>query len=115
MIMHILRMYNYKYPDTWDESLPYVQHSYNKDIHSSTDYIPFQVGLGFQPLGPMDVAPPLRPPRKTRRLLQLQLKNTPGLLSGSNTYVNRFMIFYRIPMPSTSNSMINTGFHTSFG
>jgi hypothetical protein len=24
MILHILRMYNYKHPHTWDESLPYV-------------------------------------------------------------------------------------------
>jgi hypothetical protein len=59
MIMHILHMYNSKHPHTWDESLPYVQHSYNRAIHSSTDHNPFQVGLGFQPLGPMDVALPL--------------------------------------------------------
>jgi hypothetical protein len=29
MIVHILCMYNSKHPCTWDESLPYVQHSYN--------------------------------------------------------------------------------------
>jgi hypothetical protein len=56
MIVHILRMYNYKNPHTWDESLPYVQNIYNKAIHSSNGQSPFQVGLGFQPLGPMDVA-----------------------------------------------------------
>ena len=59
MIVHIPRMYNSKHPRTWDESLPYVQHSYNWALHSSTGHIPFQVGLGFQPLGPMDVALPL--------------------------------------------------------
>jgi hypothetical protein len=59
MIVHILRMYNSKHPCTWDESLPYVQHSYNRALHSSTGHNPFQVGLGFQPLGPMDVALPL--------------------------------------------------------
>jgi hypothetical protein len=59
MIMHILCMYNSKHPRTWDESLPYVQHSYNQALHSSTDHNPFQVGLGFQPLGPIDVALPL--------------------------------------------------------
>jgi hypothetical protein len=59
MIVHILCMYNSKHPRTWDESLPYVQHNYNRSIHSSTDHNPFQVGLGFQPLGPMDVALPL--------------------------------------------------------
>jgi hypothetical protein len=29
MIIHILCMYNSKHPHTWDESLPYVQQSYN--------------------------------------------------------------------------------------
>jgi hypothetical protein len=29
MVMHILHMYNSKHPRTWDESLPYFQHSYN--------------------------------------------------------------------------------------
>jgi hypothetical protein len=49
-------MYNSKNPYTWDESLPYVHHSYNRALHSSTCHNPFQVGLGFQPLGHMDVA-----------------------------------------------------------
>jgi hypothetical protein len=56
MIVHILRMYNSKNPHTWDESLPYVQHNYNRALHSSTNHNPFQVGLGFQPLCPIDVA-----------------------------------------------------------
>ena len=47
MIVHILLMYNSKHPRTWDEILPYVQHSYNQALHSSTIHIPFQVGLGF--------------------------------------------------------------------
>jgi hypothetical protein len=59
MIVHILHMYNSKHMHTWDESLPYVQHSYKRALHSSIDHSPFQVGLGFQPLGPIDVALPL--------------------------------------------------------
>ena len=58
MIVHILRMYNSKHPRTWDENLPYVQHSYNRALHSSTNHSPFQVGLGFQPLCPIDIAMP---------------------------------------------------------
>ena len=58
MIVHILCMYNSKHPRTWDESLPYVQHSYNWVLHSSTNHNPFQVGLGFQPLCPINVAMP---------------------------------------------------------
>ena len=29
-----LEMYNSKHPRTWDESLPYVQHNYNRALHS---------------------------------------------------------------------------------
>jgi hypothetical protein len=59
MIVHILRMYNSKHPCTWDESLPYFHHNYNRALHSSTNHNLFQVGLGFQLLGPMDVVLPL--------------------------------------------------------
>jgi hypothetical protein len=59
MFVHILRMYNSKHMHTWDESLLNVQHNYNRALRSSTNHIPFQVGLGFQPLGPIDVALPL--------------------------------------------------------
>jgi hypothetical protein len=59
MIVHILCMYNLNHPLTWDEILPYVQHRCNRALHSSTDHNPFHVGLGFQPLGPIDVAIPL--------------------------------------------------------
>jgi len=59
MIVHLPCMYNSTHPRRWDESLPYVQHNYNRTLHSSTDHNLFQVGLGFQPLGPIDVALPL--------------------------------------------------------
>ena len=58
MIVYIMHMYNSKHPHTWDESLPYVQHSYNRALHNSTNHNPFQVGLGFQLLCPIDVAMP---------------------------------------------------------
>ena len=58
MIVHILHMYNSKHPCTWDESLPYVQQSYNQGLHNSNSHSPFQVGLGFQPLCPIDIAMP---------------------------------------------------------
>jgi hypothetical protein len=59
MIVHILRMYNSKHPCTWDESLPYVQHSYNRSLHNSIGHNPFQVCLGFHPLAPIDIALPI--------------------------------------------------------
>ena len=58
MTVHILCMYNSKHPQTWDESLPYVQHNYNRALHSSNGHSPFQVGLGFQPLCLINVAMP---------------------------------------------------------
>jgi hypothetical protein len=58
MIVHNLRMYNSNHPCTQDESLPYVKHSYNWTLHISIDHIPFQGGLRFQPLCPIDVAIP---------------------------------------------------------
>lgn len=59
MVVHILQMYNSKHPCIWDDNLPYVQHNYNRSINISTGHNPFQVGLGFQPLGPFGVALPL--------------------------------------------------------
>jgi hypothetical protein len=59
MIVHIPNMYNYKHPCIWDESIPYVQHSYNISFHDSIVHIPFQVYLGFQPFPPLDVALPI--------------------------------------------------------
>jgi hypothetical protein len=56
--MHILWMYNSKHPHTWDDNLLYVQKNYNRAIHNFIGHNLFQVGLGFQPLGPIDVALP---------------------------------------------------------
>jgi hypothetical protein len=114
MIMHILCMYNSKHPHTWDESLPYVQHSYNRAIHSSTNHNPFQVGLGFQPLGPMDVALPLASTQEESSHAQTKADKATRFIEQSNTSTNRFRIFCRSPMPSTSSAMINIGCHTSF-
>jgi hypothetical protein len=56
MIVHILRMHNSKHPHTWDESLPYVHHSYN---HSYNWPHPLSSGVRIPTTGPMDVALPL--------------------------------------------------------
>jgi hypothetical protein len=44
MIVHILRMYNSKHPRTWDERLPYVQHSYNRACIAQPATSPFRWG-----------------------------------------------------------------------
>ena len=62
MIIQILCMYHSKHPYTWDESLPYVQHSYNREIHISTNHKPFEVCLKYQPLATINVLIPLMQP-----------------------------------------------------
>jgi hypothetical protein len=57
---------------------------------------------------------PWKTPRSTHPLLHQKLTKPPGSLSGSSTSFNGFRIFYRSPMPSTRNTMINTRFHISF-
>ena len=64
MIVHILQMYNSKHPCNWDQSLPYIQHSYNRALHSSIGHNPFQVCLVFHPLAPIDVALPISSTRE---------------------------------------------------
>jgi hypothetical protein len=53
MIVHILCMYNYKHPCTWDESLPYVQHRYKRALHSSTGHSPFRWVWDSNPWDPL--------------------------------------------------------------
>ena len=113
MIVHILHMYNSNHPPTLYESLPYVQHSYNRSLHSPTAHSPFQVGLGFQPLCLIDVPCHLWLLRLIRLMSSLNLtKKTPSS-SAFNTSANRFMKYWTEPMLSTSNAMINIRCHTT--
>jgi len=113
IILHIMRMYNSRHPHTWDESLPYVQISYNKSIHSSTGHNPFQVGLNFNHWVPWMLHYPLHPQRKNHPMLKLKTSKTSSSLNKSSTS-DRLNIFCRSPMPNTSITMINIGCHTSF-
>jgi len=53
--VHALRIYNSSHPKTWDESLPYIHHSYNRAMHCSIGVSPFEVCMGFLPRSPIDL------------------------------------------------------------
>jgi len=53
MLVQLLRGYNNKHPNTCDEKLFYIQHFYNKALHSSTKKYPFETYFGYSP--PFDI------------------------------------------------------------
>jgi uncharacterized protein YlzI (FlbEa/FlbD family) len=53
--VQLLRGYNQKHSKKWDENLIYIQHSYNKEIHTSTSKPPFAICFECFPPSPLDV------------------------------------------------------------
>jgi hypothetical protein len=41
----------------WEESLPHVEFTYNRAVHSTTKFSPFQIVYGFNPAAPIDLLP----------------------------------------------------------
>jgi len=41
----------------WEKCLPHVEFAYNRTVHSTTSYSPFEVVYGFNPLTPLDILP----------------------------------------------------------
>jgi hypothetical protein len=50
-----LRGYYKNHPKLWDEQIPYVQHAYNRDLHSSTQSSNFETCFGYLPNVPLDL------------------------------------------------------------
>jgi len=45
IVVQLLRDYYGKHPTSWDEHIEYIQHSYNRIIHSSINKSPFETYL----------------------------------------------------------------------
>jgi hypothetical protein len=75
---------------------------------------PFRWGLDFNHWVPWILHYPLRPRMHNHPMHKPKSKKPLGSFNQSNTSANMFRIFCRSPIPSTRNTMINTGFHTCF-
>jgi hypothetical protein len=42
---------------TWEDCLPFIEFAYNRAMHSTTSYSPFEIVYGFNPLTPLDLMP----------------------------------------------------------
>ncbi|GKU93032.1 hypothetical protein SLEP1_g6670 [Rubroshorea leprosula] len=51
-ILHSIIQKNLK---NWEECLSHVEFAYNRSVHSATNYSPFEVVYGFNPLNPLDL------------------------------------------------------------
>ena len=41
----------------WEECLPHVEFAYNRAVHSTTKFCPFELVYGFKPIAPIDLVP----------------------------------------------------------
>jgi hypothetical protein len=39
----------------WEKSLPHVEFAYNRTVHSTTKFSPFEIVYGFKPATPIDL------------------------------------------------------------
>jgi hypothetical protein len=39
----------------WEESLPHVEITYNRAVHMTTKFCPFEIVYGFKPTAPIDL------------------------------------------------------------
>jgi len=53
-VVQLLRGYHSKHTKSWDEYLEYIQHSYNRAIHSSIHKSPFETYFGYLPPSSFD-------------------------------------------------------------
>jgi hypothetical protein len=52
MLLRVVLKKNLK---LWEESLPHVEFTYNRAVHSTTKFCPFEIVYGFKPTTPIDL------------------------------------------------------------
>ena len=55
LVVQLLRMYNHKHRQTWDDNLSHIQQNYNHAQHNSTCKSPFEIYYVFQPSTPINL------------------------------------------------------------
>jgi hypothetical protein len=53
-LLHVVIQKNLK---SWEECLSFIEFVYNRTVHSTTGFSPFQIVYGFIPLTSMDLIP----------------------------------------------------------
>uniref|UniRef100_A0A2N9HHN4 Reverse transcriptase n=1 Tax=Fagus sylvatica TaxID=28930 RepID=A0A2N9HHN4_FAGSY len=56
-LTQLLRTVVHKNLKTWKDCLPFIEFAYNRAMHSTTSYSPFEIVYGFNPLTPLDLMP----------------------------------------------------------
>jgi hypothetical protein len=107
-------MYNYKHPCTWDESLSYVHHSYSRALHTFTGHNPYQVELGFQLLGPIDVELPLATIKTESTHVHSETHKATRFIDRIQHIHQQVQDILHKSNSKYNSAMINTGYRTSF-
>jgi transposase InsO family protein len=53
----LLRTIIQKNLKNWEDCLPFIEFAYNRSVHSTTDFSPFEIVYGFNLLTPLDLLP----------------------------------------------------------
>jgi hypothetical protein len=56
-LSQLLRAIIQKNLKSWEECFPFVEFAYNRTVHSTTGFSPFEIVYDFNPLTPMDLIP----------------------------------------------------------